>query len=461
VRKGVAVALLMGTLCGVAAGAPSPHAPVRVVTIHYRAWDGRVRAAYVELPAWYGPQDDPPVPLVISPHGRGVPARDNVRFWGDLPAVGRFAVVNPEGQGRRLTLYSWGVPGEISDLARMPAIVHRALPWLRLARRRIYAIGGSMGGQETLLLVARHPRELAGAISFDADTNLALRYRDFGLVAAERGLQPLARYEIGGTPSSDPQGYAERSPLDAARQIAFSGVPLELWWSVRDRVVTDQRLNSGALFRRIVELNPAARVLGFVGSWRHTAEMWYFRQLPLALATIGLLPPSAAHPEAHAVLPGPFARPLRPGRPGYTRLDGQRSLIAQSSQRGLRASQTRRPCQISRCGKRPQSARGTSLIRSRSIFTGSSSFVSPSRCESRRTWVSTTIPWGLPRSAETTFAVLRATPGSRSRSSKRSGTFPSNSSSRMRIVPRSDFAFWRKKPVWKMSRSSSSCVTAR
>ena len=32
--------------------------------------------------------------------------------------------------------------------------------------------------------------------------------------------------------------------------------------------------------------------------------------------------------------------------------------------------------------------------------------------------MSTTIPWALPRSAETTFAVLRATPGSLSRSSK-------------------------------------------
>jgi len=312
---GVAAALLTAALCGVAAGAPGPHASIRVLTIRYRAWNGRVRAAYVELPAWYGPGDNPPIPLVISPHGRGVPARDNVRFWGDLPAVGGFAVVNPEGQGRRLTLYSWGDPGEISDLARMPAIVRRALPWLRLARHRTYAIGGSMGGQEALLLVARHPRELAGAISFDADTNLALRYRDFGHVGAERGLRPLVRYEVGGTPSSDPRGYAVRSPLDAARRIAFSGVPLEIWWSVRDRIVTNQRLNSGALFRRIVELNPAAPVLGFVGSWRHTAEMWYFRRLPLALATIGLLPPSAAHPEAHAVLPGPFAPPLRPERP--------------------------------------------------------------------------------------------------------------------------------------------------
>ena len=95
--------------------------------------------------------------------------------------------------------------------------------------------------------------------------------------------------------------------------------------------------------------------------------------------------------------------------------------MTQPSHAGRRASQTRRPCQISRCGKRAQSARGTSRIRSRSIFTGSSWRVNPSRWESRRTWVSTTIPWASPRSAETTLAVLRATPGSRRSASKSVG----------------------------------------
>jgi len=30
------------------------------------------------LPDWYGPHDNPPLPLIISPHGRGVPAAENV-----------------------------------------------------------------------------------------------------------------------------------------------------------------------------------------------------------------------------------------------------------------------------------------------------------------------------------------------------------------------------------------------
>jgi S-formylglutathione hydrolase FrmB len=263
---------------------------VRLLRVGYRAWDGRTRRAYVILPRWYGPRHDPPIPLVISPHGRGVPARANVRIWGDLPARGPFAVVNPEGQGRRFALYSWGDPGQVDDLARMPAILRRNLPWLRIEPRRIYAFGGSMGGQETLLLVARHPRLLAGAASFDADTDLSLRYLDFPALRYGDFLQWAARQEVGGTPGRDPSGYADRSPLHYARKIAASGVPLQLWWSTRDQIVVDQATQqSGLLYRRIEELRPRAPVYAFVGTWVHTAEMRWFRRLPTALRVFGLL----------------------------------------------------------------------------------------------------------------------------------------------------------------------------
>ena len=309
-------------------------ADVRLLRIGYRAWDGRARRAYVLLPRWYGPRHDPPLPLVISPHGRGVPARYNVRIWGDLPARGPFAVVNPEGQGRRLTLYSWGDPGQIADLARMPQILHRRLPWLRIERRRIYAFGGSMGGQETLLLVARQPRLLAGAAAFDSDTNLALRYTDFPRLRFGRFLQWAARREFGGSPSRDPRTYARRSPLDAARAIARSGVPLQLWWSTHDQIVIDQARQSGLLYRRILALRPRAPVRAFVGTWAHTAEMRWFRRLPFALRLFGLLPHRAAQtalpkiagftrvasgPDGGTLLRGvyPDSRAPQPLRPGF------------------------------------------------------------------------------------------------------------------------------------------------
>jgi len=279
---------------GAFARAPAP--AVRVLAIHYRAHDGLSRRAYLILPAWYGPKRHPPIPLVISPHGRGVGARANIRRWGDLPARGGFAVVNPEGQGRRLTLFSWGDPGEIRDLARMPRIAERAVPWLRIVRHRVYAFGGSMGGQETLLLLARFPRLLAGAAAFDAPTNMAARYRAFDLLPFGDGLQRLARREIGGTPATDPVGYETRSPLDYARRIAFAGVPLQIWWSTRDRTVCDQKHESGLLYRDIKRFNPEAPVSEFVGAWAHTTEMAAHGYLPYALSRFGLTSPRSAPP---------------------------------------------------------------------------------------------------------------------------------------------------------------------
>jgi poly(3-hydroxybutyrate) depolymerase len=126
-----------------------PVVPTRVktITIRHRSHTGKIRNAYLLLPRWYGPRRHPALPLVISPHGRGVPARSNVRFWGNLPALGRFAVINPEGEGNHTDNFSWGAPGQIRDLARMPEIAAHARPWIRVDRRKIYAVGGSMGAR--------------------------------------------------------------------------------------------------------------------------------------------------------------------------------------------------------------------------------------------------------------------------------------------------------------------------
>ena len=161
---------------------------VKIWKISYRAHDGQRRTAFVVLPAWYGPKQHVRIPLVISPHGRGVSARTNANLWGSLPARGMFAVISPEGAGRKLARYSWGSVGQIDDLARMPAIARRTLPWLQIDAKRIYAIGGSMGGQETLLLLARHPRMLAGAAAFDSVADFARQYRNFPRMPVRQGL---------------------------------------------------------------------------------------------------------------------------------------------------------------------------------------------------------------------------------------------------------------------------------
>ncbi len=307
-RRLLAVTAVLATMalpaptCGSTALNFGPDTAVRAWTIQYTAHDGARRSATVILPASYGPHNNPSIPLVISPHGRNGTGRANAQYWGKLPAAGGFAVVNPDGMGRRLKSNSFGYTGQIDDLARMPELVRAALPWVRIDRQRIFALGSSMGGQETLLLVARHPDLLAGAAALDSVTDLARRYgqmpeaecdaaclrrngKPFGVI-----LQQKLAHEVGGIPTGHARLYAERSPLQQAGRIAASGVPLEIWWSTKDRIVVDQAHQSGALYRALRRLDWCAPVSEYVGSWRHSHEMRASQLLPIALVRLGLLP---------------------------------------------------------------------------------------------------------------------------------------------------------------------------
>jgi poly(3-hydroxybutyrate) depolymerase len=275
---------------------------VRVWHVSYVAHDGTPRPGYVVLPAWYGPGKNPALPVVISPHGRGGNGLASARFWGDLPGIGGFAVISPDGMGRRSTTLSYGYAGQIDDLARMPGLMSKALPWLRLDPSRIYALGTSMGGQETLLLVARHPRLLAGAVAMDSVTDLARRYGQLPDVPCNaaclrrwgapfgRVLQSALRTEVGGTPAERPVAYAARSARSQARKIAESGVPLQLWWSSHDQIVFDQEHQSAALADDLRRLGHCAPVAAYAGTWRHSQAMWAGSLLPVALAGLGLMP---------------------------------------------------------------------------------------------------------------------------------------------------------------------------
>jgi pimeloyl-ACP methyl ester carboxylesterase len=275
---------------------------VRLVEIHYRSHAGHMRDAVVLVPRAYDRRRRPALPLVISPHGRGGTGRGNAMLWGDLPGRGQFVVVNPDGDGDHLRRFSWGARGQIDDLARMPEIVERALPWLRIDRTRIYAFGGSMGGQETLLLVERHPRLLAGAAAFDSVVDFAHQYDRFPQITCDATcregwhgdegtvLQRLARHELGGDPESAPAAYAERSPLSHVRALARAGVPLQIWWTPKDVIVRDPRTQSGRLLAELRRLEPAAAVSGIEGDWAHTHEFRSTALLPNALARFGLLP---------------------------------------------------------------------------------------------------------------------------------------------------------------------------
>jgi pimeloyl-ACP methyl ester carboxylesterase len=292
---------VLATAPGSSAGAEST---VRTWSISYTAHNGEQRPAYVVLPSWYGAGRNPPLPVVISPHGRGGDGRANAKFWGDLPAIGRFAVINPDGMGRRFARFSYGYAGQVDDLARMPDVAEEALSWLRIDRSRVYALGTSMGGQETLLLVARHPRLLAGAVAMDSVTDLARRYSQLPGVPCNPAclehwgrpyghvLQATMRKEVGGSPDENPAAYAARSARSQARAIASSGVPLQLWWSSGDQIVFDQEHQSAALARELRRTNRCTPVVEYAGTWRHSQAMWAGSLLPVAVAGFGLLPGS-------------------------------------------------------------------------------------------------------------------------------------------------------------------------
>ncbi len=171
----------------------------------------------------------------------------------------------------------------------MTSIVRATRPWLRIDERRLYAVGGSMGGQETLLLVGRHPGLLAGGVAFDSVTDFSRRYGDFARIPKGRTLQALARIEAGGTPGTNPRAYLLRSPQHWIREVADSGVALQIWWSDVDEIVVDQRFQSKKFFDDLRELQPQGRVEKVEGSWSHTAESYRRLQLPGAVRWLGLV----------------------------------------------------------------------------------------------------------------------------------------------------------------------------
>ena len=304
-RVRLARLVLAACLCAALAGAASAarerasERRVKTLTFVYRSHAGVERKAYLVVPAWYGERNHPAIPLVISPHGRGVDGAYNLRFWGELPARGPFALVSSDGQGRRLPLYSWGYPGQVDDLARLPGFATKAFPWLTLDPRRLYAVGDSMGGQESLLLVARHELRLAGVAAFDPVTDMPVQYRNWFVTPGEQRLPARAKIEFGGTPAQVPHAYAVRSPSFWLNAIAHSGVPLQLWWSFRDRVIVDQAGQTGRFFRRLHSVAPAAPIQEIVGYWQHAHEMHPGTQLPAALACLGLIAPAGIRVPAY------------------------------------------------------------------------------------------------------------------------------------------------------------------
>src|SRR5215470_888704 len=87
----LAAALLAAT----ASSSPGTPAGTTWRAVHFRDPSGSRAVLLVGMPDWYGPQRNPALPLVISPHARGGNPYKNKRRWGDLPGREGLIVLDP------------------------------------------------------------------------------------------------------------------------------------------------------------------------------------------------------------------------------------------------------------------------------------------------------------------------------------------------------------------------------
>ena len=235
---------------------PSPSPVVQSIEFEYVAWNGTTQSATLLLPLGYDLDGSASLPCIVHLHGRGAKPIDSSTAWRDLPTRDGFAVICPNSVARDGTGNSWAVPGQIDDVLRMPDLVEAAVPGLRLDRDRLFLVGSSMGGQESLVTLARAPDRFAAVAAFDGAADLAARYWEMG-EAAQAHDQALLRHELQGSPRKQPFAYAQRSPLSYAETLARCRVPLLVTWSTADEVVVNgEETQFGRLCRRLRALDP-------------------------------------------------------------------------------------------------------------------------------------------------------------------------------------------------------------
>ena len=140
-----------------------------------------------------------------------------------------------------------------------------------------------------------------------------------------------------------------RSPVTYVRSIATSCVPLQLWWSVADRIVMNQGQQSAALFKKIKALNPKAPIQAYVGYWAHSHEMQASTRLPLALADFGLI---QEHPNRLA-----FGIRVVPEPANASRCGNGRNAKPPLGHAGADASRRRPAALLRRGGGRAQASK--------------------------------------------------------------------------------------------------------
>jgi pimeloyl-ACP methyl ester carboxylesterase len=311
----------------------------RVVTFPYLAWDNKTfMNATLLLPP--NATMTTILPLIVSPHGRNVLGHANcVHYWQYAPVLSPgFAVLCPDGMGRAHNdhsdpfneppsnpgLFSYAYAGHLNDLLGLPLLLSK---WVLVDRKRIFVMGSSMGGLETLMLAVKGGvsgiYSFAGAAAFDSPCDLVVQASyltrdEFHKEALTAVREMLA--EVGHSPTDTigwnvSRSYFDRklnrvvtidemlhllrtlqapwdarAPLSHVEQLSRLAFPLRIYWSRNDTVVGNQeRDQSGKLFRTIISLNPKTDVSQVVGNWEHSTEFHPQLELGDALLFFGLI----------------------------------------------------------------------------------------------------------------------------------------------------------------------------
>jgi pimeloyl-ACP methyl ester carboxylesterase len=280
---------------------------IRLVVGTYRTWRGNRVPLYVIEPA-RAPGER--LPVIVAVHARSGGGADACEPWLAVRRLPPVVIACPDGQGRVEGRFSWGAPGQVADLVRLPGVVAADLRGV-VDPAAAFITGFSMGGQETLLAVARAPGRFRAAVAIDPSIDLRERYREFVRTHDVWALDHMRR-EIG-DPRTAAAAYAVRSPLDAAAALARSSTRLAIWWSCRDQEIRHAAsAQDGPLLDRLAAARPRRPIADGIGTWPHGEP--YFGHLDAVLAFFELTPPLARPFPADVVrVAGPTDRRLLRG----------------------------------------------------------------------------------------------------------------------------------------------------